>query len=117
MEQLFEMLKEMKANKEERKADKDFLARIDANMKSYQKKMEANMKIGNKELLATMEADREEWRVGQERLLEVMNAWQEEMAACQGAMETNLREQVDVVDRQKIPNEEGQWPAKRWRHV
>jgi hypothetical protein len=35
-----------------------------------------------------------------------MNAWQEEMTACQDAMETNPREKVDVVERQKIPNEE-----------
>jgi hypothetical protein len=36
------------------------------------------IKTNHAKLLATMEADREEWRVGQERLLDVMNAWQKD---------------------------------------
>jgi hypothetical protein len=116
MEDLFERLVAKmdairKAAKEEIKADRktdkeELLARMDTNIKSYQEKTEANTKTGLKELLAIMEADREEWRVGQERLLEVMNAWQEQTTACQYAMETNPREHADVIDRQRIPNED-----------
>jgi hypothetical protein len=42
----------------------------------------------------------------EKRLKANMSAWQEDMTACQDAMETNPREEVEVVDRQKIPNEE-----------
>jgi hypothetical protein len=42
----------------------EMLSRMDTNMKSNQ----AKTKAGHKELLTIMEADREEWKVGQEKL-------------------------------------------------
>jgi organic radical activating enzyme len=52
MEQIFEMLKEVKAD---RKTDKEeMLARMDDNMKSYQEKAEADRKANQER----MEADR-----------------------------------------------------------